>query len=96
MSRAVKLYFANLGEITSREDLFKSIRSLRDLCKAITKSYTPVYFYFSPYEMLTAFCTAEYTSTSAMDVLRVTQLMRADHLWTHQKRPQGADTELLP
>lgn len=96
MSHAVKLYFANLGEITSREDLFKSIRSLRDLCKAITKSYTPFYFYFSPYEMLTTFCTAEYTSTSAMDVLRFTQLMRADHLWAHQKRPQGVDTELPP
>lgn len=32
VSHTVKFSFANLGKITSREDLFKSITSLRDLC----------------------------------------------------------------
>ena len=95
VSHAVKFSFANLGKINSREHLFRSIRSLRNLCAKQSQRALHFFFFF-PYEMLTAFCTAEYTPISARDVLRVTQLMRADHLWTHEKRPQGVDTELLP
>ena len=94
VSHEVKFSFANLGKITSREHL-ESIKSLRDLCAKQSQRALHLFCFF-PYEILTAFCTAEYTPTSARDVLRVTQLMRADHLWTYQKRPQEVDTELLP